>query len=66
MSMIGTLDEVLVRTFELYIENRLTNESTFGYLLLLKHEDGSMVFDKEDVLKLIKMLQKYKLEALTV
>lgn len=60
MSMTGTLEEVLARLFDLYMENRISDESAKWFLMRLKHEDGTFVFAEEDADKLLKTLRRDK------
>lgn len=60
MSMTGTLDEVLSKLYELYVDNRMNDDAVHRYLLLLTHPDGSKVFGDEDAEKLLKQLKKDK------
>ena len=58
--MTGTLDEVLEKLYELFMENRINVDNTIWFLSSLKHENGEVVFGNEDVLNLVNMLIKTK------
>ncbi len=60
MSMTGTLDEVLSKLYELYMESRIEDDVVRRYLLLLAHPDGNKVFGKIDAEKLLRRLKKDK------
>jgi hypothetical protein len=60
MAMSGTLEEVLEKIYELFMENRINVDNTIWFLSRLKHENGEAVFGKEDALKVVNMLIKDK------
>ena len=60
MAMTGTLDEVLSKLYELYIDNRMNDSSTLLYLGMLKHPNGELVFNKEDALQILEKLKSSK------
>ena len=62
MAMQGTLDEVLEKLYDLYVDNRIDEANTEYFLSMLKHPNGELVFGVEDVVKMLDMLQKAKLE----
>lgn len=61
--MIGTLDEVLEKLYDLYVEGRIDEPNTEYFLSMLKHPDGELVFGVEDIVKMLDMLQKAKEES---
>ena len=63
MAMIGTLDEVLEKLYDLYVEGRIDEPNTEYFLSMLKHPDGELVFGVEDIVKMLDMLQKAKEES---
>ena len=63
MAMQGTLDEVLGKLFDLFVEGRIDEANTEYFLSMLKHPDGELVFGVEDVVKMLDMLLKAKLSA---
>lgn len=60
--MSGTLEEVLEKVFELNMENRMDEATTERFLLRLKHEDNTFVFNGDDVIKMLDLLKKAKEE----
>ena len=62
MSMSGTLEEVLAKMYDLYMENRIDDTSAKWFLMRLKHEDGTRVFNEEDADKLLESLRRDKKE----
>lgn len=60
MAMTGSLEEVLGKTHDLYMENRMTDECVRSYLATLKHENGEKVFGSEDIDKMMSILKKDK------
>lgn len=62
MAMQGTLDEVLKRLFDLYMENRIDVLNTEYFLTMLKHPNGELVFGPEDIVQMLELLRKAKEE----
>lgn len=60
MSMSGSFEECMEKIYELYMQNRVTYQTTLWYLERLRHENGETVFNKEDAEKLLEMLKKDK------
>ena len=61
MGMSGTLEEVLAKLFDLYLENRIDDKNTEYFLFRLHHPNGERVFAAEDIVKMLDMLQKAKI-----
>ena len=62
MAMQGTLDEVLEKLFELYMQNRIDEPNSEYFLSVLKHPNGELVFGVEDIVKMLDMLREAKEE----
>ena len=60
MSMSGTLEEVLAKLYDLYMENRIDDTSAKWFLMRLKHEDGTFVFAEEDADKMLVTLRNQR------
>ena len=60
MSMSGTLEEVLAKLYDLYMENRIDDTSAKWFLMRLKHEDGTFVFAEEDADKILVTLRNQR------
>ena len=63
MPMTGTLDEVLSKLFDLYLENRIGDAPARRYLLLLRNPNNEHTFSEEDADRLLDMLREDKYEA---
>lgn len=61
--MTGTLEEVLSKLFDLYLENRMGDDTARRYLLLLRNPDNERTFSEEDADRLLDMLRENKYEA---
>ena len=59
--MSGTLEEVLAKLFDLYIENRIDDKNSTSFLFRLHHPNGERVFSAEDIVKVLDMLQEAKI-----
>ena len=62
MALSGTLEEVLGKLFELYMQDRIDEPNAEYFLSVLKHPDGELVFGAEDIVKMSDMLRKAKEE----
>ena len=62
MSMSGSLEEVLEKLFDLYLDGRIDEPNTEYFLSQLKHENGELVYGAIDIVKMLDMLQKAKEE----
>lgn len=62
MAMTGTLDKVLGKLFDLYVENRIEDDPTKRYLLLLRNPDEEKTFSEEDADRILDMLREAKYE----
>ena len=60
--MQGTLDEVLEKLYDLFVQGRIDEANTEYFLSMLKHPDGELVFGVRDIIKMLDMLQKAKIE----
>ena len=60
MAMSGTLEEVLAKLYDLYMENRIDDTSAKWFLMRLKHEDGTFVFAEEDADKILVTLRNQR------
>ena len=54
--MSGTLEQCLGKLHELYVEGRMSKETTTVYLLSLRHPNGNLVYNKNDVDKMLDIL----------
>lgn len=63
MPMTGTLDKVLSKLFDLYLENRIGDAPARRYLLLLRNPNNEQTFSEEDADRLLDMLREDKYEA---
>ena len=61
--MTGTLEEVIGKLFDLYLENRIEAVAAKRYLLLLRNPSGEQTFSEEDADRLLDMLLADKEEA---
>ncbi|MCK4528899.1 hypothetical protein KAW18_16135 [candidate division WOR-3 bacterium] len=61
--MTGTLEEVLSKLFDLYLENRMEDAPARRYLLLLRNPNNEHTFSEEDADRLLDMLREDKYEA---
>ena len=62
--MYGTFTEVIAKLWDLYMEGRMDEVSAEYFLTNLKHPDGAIVFDVEDVMDLLEKLREAKEEGL--
>ena len=62
MSMSGSLGNVLVSLYDLYMQGRIDDLNAHYFLSKLHHDNGETVFGAEDIVKMMKMLQKAKEE----
>ena len=63
MAMTGTLEEVIGKLFDLYVEGRIEDDTAKRYLLLLRNPDNEKTFSEEDADALLDMLRADKEEA---
>lgn len=62
MAMTGTLEEILEKLFDLYMQGRIDELNTEYFLSQLKHENGELVYGAIDIVKMLDMLQRAKEE----
>ena len=62
MAKTGTLEEVMEKLYDLYLENRIGDVDAKHYLLLLRHEDAEHVYTPEDADALLELLRRDKEE----
>ena len=60
MSMSGSLEEVLKRLFDLYMQGRIDELNTEYFLSQLKHDNGELVYGAIDIIKMLDMLREAK------
>ena len=63
MAMTGSLEQVLGKLFDLYLENRIEADAAKRYLLLLRNPDNEQTFSEKDADRLLDMLRENKYEA---
>ena len=64
MSTYGTFTEVIAKLWDLYMEGRMDEVSAEYFLIHLKHPNGAIVFNVEDVMNLLEKLREAKEEGL--
>ena len=60
--MSGSLEDVLASLYDLYMQGRIDDLNAHYFLSKLHHDNGETVFGAEDIVKMMKMLQKAKEE----
>jgi len=63
MATTGTLNEVLEKVYDLYIEGRIEDISVKNYLAFLRDVNGERVFSDKDIDYLVDILRRDKQEA---
>ena len=58
----GTLEEVLERVYDVYMNRHVEDWTVKRFLMRLKHEDSTQVFNEEDADNLLKSLRRHKKE----